>query len=115
MFKPTVDIRCDPGVLWEPGTAELDLECSLELLGGPKTVTVGFSGTSKAIEGGTRVLDGVEREVVTLDVHFDLEGVSTAPGTRSWPSPPTMRCWSESTGASTWMGSHRSWRSSTTN
>lgn len=73
-FKPTVDIRCDPGVLWEPGTPELPLECSLELLGGPKKVTVEFSGTSAATEGETRELDGTEREVVTLYVHFDLEG-----------------------------------------
>lgn len=74
VFKPTVDIRCDPGVLWEPGTPELALQCSLELLGGPKKVTVGFSGTSTAVEGETRVLDGVESDVVTLDVHFDIEG-----------------------------------------
>jgi hypothetical protein len=73
-FKPTVDIRCDPGVLWDPGTPELPLECSLELLGGPKKVVVEFSGTSTATEGETRGLDGTEREVVTLFVHFDLEG-----------------------------------------
>jgi hypothetical protein len=73
-FKPTVDIRCDPGVLWEPGTSELPLECSLELLGGPKKVVVEFSGTSTATEGEIRELDGTEREVVTLFVHFDLEG-----------------------------------------
>lgn len=76
-FKPTVDIRCETGVLWEPGTADLPLECSLDLLGGPKTVTVGFSGTSTATEGGTRDLDGTERDVVTLELHFDLEGSIT--------------------------------------
>lgn len=76
-FKPTVDIRCDPGVLWEPGTSELPLECSLELLGGPKKVTVEFSGKSTAIEGESREIDGAERDVVKLAVHFDLEGSVT--------------------------------------
>lgn len=76
-FNSTVDIRCDPGALWEPGVAELPLECSLELLGGPKTVTVEFSGRSTATEDETRELDGAEHDVVTLDLHFDLEGSIT--------------------------------------
>lgn len=76
-FNATVDIRCDPGTLWQPGEAELPLECSLELLGGPKAVKVDLTGTATATEGETRDLDGAQRDVVTVELHFDIEGSIT--------------------------------------
>ncbi len=74
-FEPTVDIRCDPGVIWDPGTAELPLACSLRLLGGPKEVSVDLPGTATAIEGGTFAIESVpgaevqDRGIVDLELH----------------------------------------------
>ncbi len=76
-FNATVDIRCDPGVLWQPGESEFPVKCSLELLGGPKAVKVDLTGTATVTEGATRDLDGEQRDVVEVLVHFDIEGSIT--------------------------------------
>ncbi len=73
-FDPTVNISCDPAVIWEPGTESLPLECELSLDGGPMAVTSDLVGTARAGAPTSSDVGGATVEVVPVDVHFDLEG-----------------------------------------
>lgn len=73
-FDPTVNISCDPAVIWEPGTESLPLSCGLSLDGGPMEVTSELVGTAVAGAPTSSDVGGATVEVVPVDVHFDLEG-----------------------------------------
>ncbi|MFV0317139.1 MAG: hypothetical protein ACK5O2_09305 [Microthrixaceae bacterium] len=74
-FNPTVNIACDPSIVWEAGIDSQDLSCDLTLDGGPMEVTTEVTGTSvSSPPESLEVGDGASVEVIPVAMNFDLEG-----------------------------------------
>ncbi|MCZ7631260.1 MAG: hypothetical protein M5U19_20410 [Microthrixaceae bacterium] len=68
-LSPTATLECDPDVLVAPGTDESNLECTLELSGGPAAISAELSGTATALP----------TEEITVGSSGGIETVQTTP------------------------------------
>lgn len=73
-LSPTATMTCDPNTLVAPDGVAAALQCSLNLSGGPASVSATLSGTATAGPAESLTIGGVEVATTPITVRYDVSG-----------------------------------------
>jgi hypothetical protein len=73
-LSPTATMSCDPNALVAPDEDTTTLQCSLDLSGGPASISAKLTGTATAGSAETLTIGGVDTLTTPITVHYDVSG-----------------------------------------